>query len=134
MLATLKVIIFSTDQIHVETLKNEGWRRLLQRAGPEHKKILKNKKNGLLEMIRNKIMMYLQDKEEKDAKTLPEGVELNAVRTAAEKIVQQEDIKTMTFAKWYYTLQHELSANLINFITVIENSFWNSEKNLRKQR
>ena len=123
MLATLKVIVYSTEQIHVESLKNEGWRRLLRRAGQEYKRISKNEKNGLLEMIRNKIIRFVQDKEEKDDKKLPEGIEMDTVRATAEKVARQGNFPTMSFAKWYYTLQRELGADLINFITIIKELF-----------
>ena len=123
MLATLKIIVYSTEQIHMESLRNEGWRRLLRRAGQEYKKISKNEKNGLLEMIQNKIIRFLQDKEENDDKKLPDGVEMDTVRATAEKVAQQGNFPTMSFAKWYYTLQRELGADLINFITIIKELF-----------
>ena len=132
MLATLKIIVYSTEQIHVESLRNEGWRRLLRRAGQEYKKISKNEKNGLLEMIRNKINRFLQDKEEKDDKKLPEEIEMETVRATAERIAQQESFPTMSFAKWYYTLQRELGADLINFITIVKELFLEYREKPRK--
>ena len=123
MLATLKVIVFSSDEIHVETLKNEGWRRLIRRASREYKKVSKNEKNGLLEMIKNKIHRYIQDREDQDSKALPGDVKLLDIKRVATRVAQEESIHEISFARFYYTVQRELNVDLLNSMSIVRALF-----------
>ena len=123
MLATLKVIVFSSDEIHVETLKNEGWRRLIRRASHEYKKVSRNEKNGLLDMIKNKIHRYIQDKEDQDSKALPGDVKLLDIKRVATQVAQAESIQEISFARFYYTVQRELNVDLLNSMSIVRALF-----------
>ena len=123
MLATLKVIVFSNDEIHVETLKNEGWRRLIRRASQEYRKVSKNEKNGLLEMIKNKIHRYIQDREDQDSKALPGDVKLLDIKRVATQVAQAESIQEISFARFYYTVQRELNVDLLNSMSIVRALF-----------
>ena len=123
MLATLKVIVFSSDEIHVETLKNEGWRRLIRRASHEYKKVSKNEKNGLMDMIKNKIHRYIQDKEDQDSKALPEDMRLLDIKRVATQVAQTESIQEIPFARFYYTVQRELNVDLLNSMSIVRALF-----------
>ena len=123
MLATLKVIVFSSNEIHVETLKNEGWRRLIRRASHEYKKVSKNEKNGLLDMIKNKIHRYIQDREDQDSKALPGDVKLLDIKRVATQVAQAESIQEISFARFYYTVQRELNVDLLNSMSIVRALF-----------
>ena len=123
MLATLKVIVFSSDEIHVETLKNEGWRRLIRRASQEYKKVSKNEKNGLMDMIKNKIYRYIQDREDQDSKALPGEMRLLDIKKVATQVAQAESIQEISFARFYYTVQRELNVDLLNSMSIVRALF-----------
>ena len=123
VLATLKVIVFSIEEIHVETLKNEGWRRLIRRASQEYKRVSKNEKNGLLEMIKNKIHRYIQDREDQDSKALPGDVKLLDIKRVATSVAQAESIQEISFARFYYAVQRELNVDLFNSMSIVRALF-----------
>ena len=65
----------------------------------EYKRVSKNEKNGLLEMIKNKIHRYIQDREDQDSKALPGDVKLLDIKRVATSVAQAESDTRNLFCK-----------------------------------
>ena len=78
----------------------------------EYKKVSRNEKNGLLDMIKNKIHRDIQDREDQDSKALPGDVKLLDIKRVATQVAQAESIQEISFARFYYTVQRGTQCGL----------------------